>query len=89
MSKRLNNGWSLFSLILHTGSGQIDHEELRTVLESCMEESALQLSASVLDDLTDALFEAADEDDSGTISFEELRQELEKYPDVMENMTIG
>lgn len=72
-----------------TGSGQIDHEELRTVLESCMEESALQLSASVLDDLTDALFEAADQDESGTISFEELRQELEKYPDVMENMTIG
>ena len=54
-----------------------------------MEESALQLSASVLDDLTDALFEAADEDGSGAISFDELRRELEKYPDVMENMTIG
>ncbi|XP_071788669.1 NADPH oxidase 5-like [Asterias amurensis] len=79
----------LFNVYDVDGSGQIDHEELRTVLESCMEESALQLSASVLDDLTDALFEAADEDDSGTISFEELRQELEKYPDVMENMTIG
>ncbi|XP_038057987.1 NADPH oxidase 5-like [Patiria miniata] len=79
----------LFNVYDVDGSGQIDHEELRTVLESCMEESALQLSSSVLDELTDALFEAADEDGSGAISFDELRRELEKYPDVMENMTIG
>lgn len=35
-----------------------------------------------------ALFEDADVDKSGTISFEELKAELEKHPGVIENLTI-
>lgn len=53
-----------------------------------MEESSLTLSEEDLDDLTDVLFDAADEDNSGSITFEELKAELEKHPGVIENLTI-
>ena len=53
-----------------------------------MEESSLSLTDDNIDDLTDALFDAADEDESGEITFEELKKELEKHPGVIENLTI-
>ncbi|XP_070546727.1 NADPH oxidase 5-like isoform X2 [Ptychodera flava] len=79
----------LFDVYDVDGSGQIDKDELHTVLKSCMEESALQISEENMDMLTTTLFEAADTDRSGAISFEELRAELEKNPEVMENLTIS
>uniref|UniRef100_A0A672ZK49 NADPH oxidase, EF-hand calcium binding domain 5 n=1 Tax=Sphaeramia orbicularis TaxID=375764 RepID=A0A672ZK49_9TELE len=71
-----------------TGSGSIDPDELRTVLKSCLRESAISLPEEKLDDLTLALFESADKDNSGSITFEELKAELENFPEVMENLTI-
>uniref|UniRef100_A0A8C8ST86 NADPH oxidase 5 n=1 Tax=Pelusios castaneus TaxID=367368 RepID=A0A8C8ST86_9SAUR len=70
-------------------SGSIDPDELRTVLKSCLKESAISLPEEKLDDLTQALFESADKDNSGSITFEELREELERFPEVMENLTIS
>lgn len=70
------------------GSGSIDPDELRTVLKSCLSESAISLPEEKLDDLTLALFESADKDNSGSITFEELKAELESFPEVMENLTI-
>ena len=58
------------------------------VLQACMEESSLSLTEDNLDDLTDILFDAADTDESGSITFEELRAELEKHPGVIENLSI-
>lgn len=70
------------------GNGLIDFEELRTVLKSCMDESALRFSEDKLNELTRALFDDADTDGSGTITFEELQSELAKHPGVVENLTI-
>ena len=53
-----------------------------------MDESALQFSEDKLDELTRALFEDADVDNSGTITFEELQAELDEHPGVIENLTI-
>ncbi|KAM9808053.1 NADPH oxidase 5 [Neosynchiropus ocellatus] len=75
--------------LLHAGSGSIDPDELRTVLKSCLRESAISLPDEKLDDLTMALFESADKDNSGAITFEELKAELENFPEVMENLTIS
>lgn len=75
-------------LTCHIGSGSIDPDELRTVLKSCLRESAISLPEEKLDDLTLALFESADQDNSGSITFEELKAELENFPEVMENLTI-
>ncbi|NXI90607.1 NOX5 oxidase, partial [Psophia crepitans] len=71
------------------GSGSIDPDELRVVLRWCLRESAIALPEERLGDLTLALFEAADKDHSGSITFEELREELEAFPEVMENLTIS
>lgn len=53
-----------------------------------MDESSLSLSDDALEELTMTLFEAADEDCSGEITFEELLNELERHPGVIENLTI-
>ena len=79
--------WQL-RLNYFTGNGYIDFDELRTVLKSCMGESTLHFSDDKLDELTRALLEDADMDNSGTITFEELQAELDKYPGVIENLTI-
>uniref|UniRef100_A0A8P0PN53 NADPH oxidase 5 n=1 Tax=Canis lupus familiaris TaxID=9615 RepID=A0A8P0PN53_CANLF len=71
------------------GSGSIDADELRTVLRSCMRESAISLPDEKLDQLTLALFESADKDCNGAITFDELRDELQRFPGVMENLTIS
>lgn len=78
----------MFLSFLPAGSGSIDPDELRTVLKSCLRESAISLPEEKLDDLTLALFESADKDNSGSITFEELKAELENFPEVMENLTI-
>ena len=71
-----------------TGSNTIDFDELKTVLLSCMEESSLKLSDEDIDELTRALFNEADEDGSGEITFDELQAELNKYPDIRDNLTM-
>ncbi|XP_078540195.1 NADPH oxidase 5 [Lissotriton helveticus] len=79
----------LFQVYDVDGSGSIDPDELRTVIKSCLSESAISLPEEKLDDLTLALFESADKDCSGSITFEELKEELENFPEVMENLTIS
>ncbi|XP_034031676.1 NADPH oxidase 5 [Thalassophryne amazonica] len=79
----------LFQVYDVDGSGSIDPDELKTVLKSCLRESAISLPEEKLDDLTLALFESADQDNSGSITFEELKAELENFPEVMENLTIS
>ena len=75
-------------LLFSPGSGTIERDELKAVLLACIEESSLSLTDENLDDLTDVLFDAADADESGSITFEELQAELEKHPGVIENLTI-
>lgn len=63
-------------------------DELRIVLLSCLRESAISLPEEKLDQLTLALFKLADKDCSGAITFDELPDELRRFPGVMENLTI-
>uniref|UniRef100_A0A8C5Z195 NADPH oxidase 5 n=1 Tax=Marmota marmota marmota TaxID=9994 RepID=A0A8C5Z195_MARMA len=79
----------LFQVYDVDGSGSIDPDELRTVLRSCLRESAISLPEEKLDQLTLALFQSADKDGSGAITFDELRDELQQFPGVMENLTIS
>ncbi|XP_054244000.1 NADPH oxidase 5 [Indicator indicator] len=79
----------LFQVYDVDGSGCIEPEELCVVLRWCLRESAIALPEQRLRDLTFALFEAADKDHSGSITFEELKEELEAFPEVMENLTIS
>ncbi|NXF00983.1 NOX5 oxidase, partial [Smithornis capensis] len=72
-----------------TGSGSIDADELHMVLRWCLRESSLSLPEERLGDLTRTLLEAADRDHSGSITFEELREQLEAFPELLENLTIS
>ncbi|XP_032804703.1 NADPH oxidase 5 isoform X3 [Petromyzon marinus] len=79
----------LFHVYDVDGSGLIEPHELRTVLESCLRESAISLPEGRLEALTLALFEAADADQSGAITLQELGAELAKLPGVLEDLTIS
>jgi hypothetical protein len=71
------------------GNGYIDPVELRVVLESCVGETALKLSDEQLDNLTEALLNDADTDGSGTITFEELKEQLDRNPGLLDNLTVS
>uniref|UniRef100_A0A8W8NWX5 NADPH oxidase 5 n=1 Tax=Magallana gigas TaxID=29159 RepID=A0A8W8NWX5_MAGGI len=71
------------------GSGSIEREELKTILTTCMEESSLFLGEDHLNDLTDVMFDAAEKDRTGSMTFDDLRQVVEKHPSVMENLTLS
>ena len=75
-------------MLFPKGSGHIVFEELRTVLKSCMGESALQFSDDQLDELAQTLLEDADATNSGSITFEELQNALNKHPGLVENLTF-
>ncbi|XP_064645176.1 NADPH oxidase 5-like [Lineus longissimus] len=79
----------LFKIYDADDSGSIDVDELRAVLKACIEESQLRLTEDDLDALTLALFEYADTDQSGLITFEELEKALDTHKDVKENLTIS
>ena len=71
-----------------SGNGQLDRDEMRTVLESCVEESSLSMDQQQLDELTDILFEESDLEKKGFITFDELQSFLDKFPGIAENLTI-
>ncbi|NXB00866.1 NOX5 oxidase, partial [Cnemophilus loriae] len=70
------------------GSGSIDAEELRVVLRGCLRESSLALPEERLGALSQALLQAADRDHSGSITFPELQEQLEAFPELLENLSI-
>lgn len=57
---------------VETGNGSIHADERSTVLQSCLQESSVSLPDEKLQQLTLALFEFADKDCGGNITFEEL-----------------
>ncbi|XP_063268977.1 NADPH oxidase 5 [Prinia subflava] len=69
------------------GSGSIDAEELRVVLQGCLRESSLALPEERLGALSQALLQALDRDGSGSISFPELREQLEAFPELLESLS--
>ncbi|NWZ43288.1 NOX5 oxidase, partial [Brachypodius atriceps] len=70
------------------GSGSIDAQELRVVLRSCLRESSLALPEERLGALSHALLQALDRDRSGSVTFPELQEQLEAFPELLENLSI-
>ncbi|NXB94332.1 NOX5 oxidase, partial [Vidua chalybeata] len=78
-----------FGIDLGFGSGSIDAEELRVVLRECLRESSLALPEERLGALSQALLQALDRDHSGSITFPELREQLEAFPELLENLSVS
>lgn len=53
-----------------------------------MEENGMQFSEEQIDDLTMALFEDADNESRGAITYEALKNQLEKHGGLLENLSI-
>ncbi|XP_042635609.1 NADPH oxidase 5 [Catharus ustulatus] len=79
----------LFQVYDVDGSGSIDAEELLLVLRGCLRESSLALPEERLRALSQALLQALDRDRSGSITFPELQEQLEAFPELLENLSIS
>ena len=66
----------------------MSHDELKIVLNACIAESSITISDEQLEVLVKALLKAADRDNDGVITFEELRVQFEKYPSLIDNLAI-
>ncbi|XP_072789977.1 NADPH oxidase 5 isoform X2 [Taeniopygia guttata] len=77
----------LFQVYDVDGSGSIDAEELRVVLRGCLRENSLSLPEERLGALSQALLQALDRDHSGSITFPELREQLEAFPELLESLS--
>ena len=57
-------------------------------MKACMEENGMKFSNEQIEDLTLALFEDADTENQGTITYEALKAQLLKHPGLLENLSI-
>lgn len=57
-------------------------------MRACMEENGMQFSEEQIKELTIALFEDADQANRGAITYEALKNQLEKHEGLLENLTI-
>ncbi|KAL0810683.1 hypothetical protein ABMA28_010013 [Loxostege sticticalis] len=79
----------LFEVYDLDGDGLIQHRELQHVMRACMEENGMQFSDEQLLELTGAMFEDADTENRGAITFEALRHQLSKHDGLLENLSIS
>lgn len=57
-------------------------------MRACMEENGMQFSEEQIHDLTSAMFEDADTNNRGAITYEALKAQLEKHGGLLENLSI-
>lgn len=79
----------LFKVYDIDGDGLIQPSELQHVMRACMEENGMQFSEEQVADLTMALFEDADPGGRGAITYEALKNQLEKHGGLLENLSIS
>ncbi|XP_035699930.1 NADPH oxidase 5-like [Branchiostoma floridae] len=77
----------LFQVYDVNGNGSIDRGELKLVLSSCMEEGAF--SDDQISDLTEALFEDADSDCSGAITYIEFLEEMSRQLELLDCLALS
>lgn len=58
-------------------------------MRACMDENGMKFSEEQIEDLTMAMFEDADPMNKGTITYEALKNQLEKHGGLLENLSIS
>ncbi|KAK4303693.1 hypothetical protein Pmani_024320 [Petrolisthes manimaculis] len=79
----------LFRVYDLDGDGLIQQSELQKVMKACMEENGMKFSDDQIEDLTLAMFEDADTQNTGAITYESLKAQLEKHDGLLENLSIS
>nr|XP_027207906.1 NADPH oxidase 5-like [Penaeus vannamei] len=84
-------GWGsdVVDVVLFRCDGLIQQSELQKVMKACMEENGMKFSDEQIEDLTLALFEDADTQRTGAITYESLKAQLEKHDGLLENLSIS
>lgn len=70
------------------GTGFIEKEELKEMVMAIMDESELHLSNSAVEAIVDQTYQEADSKGDGRIDMEEWKGYVEKYPNLLKNMTL-
>ncbi|MBV7338832.1 EF-hand domain-containing protein [Chloroflexi bacterium TSY] len=80
-----------FAFDLHDGnrSGAIDEEEMRQIITSGLVENRLDFSPEQVDSLVHTMFQKADTNQSGDITFDEFQAVVAEYPALLQSMTIS
>ncbi|MDY6784107.1 MAG: EF-hand domain-containing protein [Cyanobacteriota bacterium] len=80
-----------FAYQLHdeNGDGCISKDELEEFMKASLIENRLDFPPEQVAQLVDILFQEADTDGSGEISFSEFKVLMEKSPDLLEAMTVS
>jgi len=71
------------------GDGRIDFEEMKLLLNCCMDDTPYIDMDQVVEELTAYLFTKTDKDDSGDISFDELQEAFKKYDSIFSQLTFS
>lgn len=66
----------------------INEQELENIMVACVLESGMRFSKQQIHDLARALFEEADVDNNGALSYEDLNTYLRGHPGLLENLSI-
>ena len=70
-------------------SGSIDQKEFSAILSSAIDDNALAIGPQQIEYLTRTLFDTVDANGDGVISFDELKQMLEKSPTWISTLQIS
>lgn len=79
---------SLFLNCSSQGDGRIDEDELDLILSTSLAESNISITDADYDRLVESFTAEVDTDNDGTISFEELVEQFQKYPQLLPNMAL-
>lgn len=58
------------------------------MIRHCIKENGMEFSEDQIEDLTSAMFEDADPHNSGEITYEALKNQLNKHGGLLENLSI-
>ena len=73
---------------VHVDSDSIDPAEMRTMLAACVAVGVLGPTDNVLDTITLSLFDDADKDKAGEISFDQFRDVLQAHSEILDNLAV-
>lgn len=86
--RNMANKTAFVHLFLPAGDGLIQRRELENVMTACMHENSMSFSPEQIEDLTSAIIEDSGTDSRDAITYEALKNQLEKHGGFLENLSI-
>lgn len=78
-----------FSIYDFHGSGKISPDEVRKLLQGCLDENGLHFSSSDVQKMIDNTFDQVDLNRDGLIDFEEYRAMVDRNPYILQPLVVN